>query len=67
MKKRKLPIKIFHSFEEADAQSLNDFLAMKPEERVLMVNVIRRRIYKLKNIEANNMVIRRISYAKRSS
>jgi len=43
-----------------------DSLLMTPEERVAAVNVIRRKVFGLKGIVANNRVNRIISYGKRS-
>lgn len=64
--KRKLPVSVYHSFEEADAALLRDALAMKPKERVDAVNLIRRRVYQLQGIAADNKVERCITYAKRN-
>ncbi|OGS18229.1 MAG: hypothetical protein A2219_05735 [Elusimicrobia bacterium RIFOXYA2_FULL_50_26] len=62
---KKIPIKFYSSYEDADEDSLKDALAMKPKDRVAAVNVIRRRVFALKGIKADNRVKRVISYAKR--
>jgi len=63
---RKLQIKVYRSYEKADKDMLRDSLLMTPEERVAAVNVIRRKVFGLKGIVANNRVNRIISYGKRS-
>jgi len=64
---KKFNIKIYHSYAEADRDILKDSMEMSPEERVDTVNVIRRRVFKLKGIDADNRVKRVISYAKREN
>jgi len=61
----KICIKVYHSYEEANEAALNDSLLMTPVQRVAAVNIIRRRIFALKGIQADNKVIRTISYGKR--
>ncbi|MCB4791633.1 MAG: hypothetical protein LHV68_07070 [Elusimicrobia bacterium] len=61
----KMQIKFYHSYKEADADMLKDSLLMKPEERVAAMNAIRKRVYALKGIKADNEVIKTISYGKR--
>lgn len=58
-------IKFYNSYEEADNDTLKDVFAMIPEDRVAAVNVIRRRIYAIKGIKADNIVKKVISYGKR--
>ena len=63
---RKITIKYFNSYEEANEQQLNDTLAMKPEDRVLAVDEIRKNIYLVKGIKADNIVDRKhITYGTR--
>ena len=54
--RNKMPIKYFQSYEEADMSLLNQSLKMKPEERVEAVNIIRRKVFSLKGIRADNRV-----------
>ena len=66
MTMRKLPIQKFHSFEEASECQLKDALAMDPNDRVTAVDVIRRRLYLVKGIKADNVVVRHhITFGKR--
>lgn len=62
---RKVRIKIYHSWEEADRDDLRESLQMKPEDRVAAVNEIRRKVFRLKGIIADNHVKKIISYDKR--
>ena len=63
---RKITIRYFNSYEEANEQQLEDTLAMKPEDRVAAVDEIRRNIYLVKGIKADNIVDRKhITYEKR--
>jgi hypothetical protein len=62
---KKMQISYYNSFEEADKASLEACLAMRPEERVEAVNIIRRRVFALKGIKADNKVKKVISYGKR--
>jgi hypothetical protein len=55
---RKLKIKIFSSFEEADKAYLEETLAMTPEQRIAATNEIRRRLFAIKGIKADNKVDR---------
>jgi hypothetical protein len=48
---RKLKIKIFSSFEEADKAYLEETLAMTPEQRIAATNEIRRRLFAIKGIK----------------
>ena len=64
---RNIQIKVYHSYEEADKDMFRDSLSMTPEERVAAVNVIRRKVFGLKGIEANNRVKRIVSYGKRKA
>jgi len=62
---KKFNIKIYHSYAEADRDILADSLKMSPAQRVNAVNIVRRRVFKLKGINADNRVKKVISYAKR--
>lgn len=62
---RKVQIKYFNSYEEADKDMLNEYFDMHPEDKVACVNEIRRRIFALKGIKADNRVKKVISYGKR--
>ena len=62
---KKIKLKFYRSYEEADKDILMDSLAMSPEERLAAVNIIRSRLYKLKGYKANNIVKKVISYGKR--
>ncbi|OGS27300.1 MAG: hypothetical protein A2297_00445 [Elusimicrobia bacterium RIFOXYB2_FULL_48_7] len=62
---RKVTVKYFSSFEEADKASLEESLAMTPGQRINALNMIRRRIFALKGIKADNSVKKVISYGKR--
>ncbi len=65
---KKVPTEIFHSFEEADKRQLDGALAMKPADRVDAVDIIRRRVYMIKGVKADNIVARKfISYEKREN
>ncbi|OGS32462.1 MAG: hypothetical protein A2474_07805 [Elusimicrobia bacterium RIFOXYC2_FULL_34_12] len=62
---KNIHIKLYHSYQEADKDSINETLKMKPEERIAAVNIIRRKIFNLKGINADNKVKKVISYGKR--
>jgi len=62
---RKVRIKYFSSYKEADNDMLREYFAMPPSEKVAIVNAIRRKIFALKGIKADNSVKRVISCAKR--
>lgn len=63
---RKVPVRIFHSYEESNEQQFIDACAMKPADRVAAVDAIRRKLYLVKGIKADNVVIRsHITCAKR--
>jgi len=62
---RKVHIKYFHSYEEADNDMLNEYLSMPPKSKVAAVNEIRRKIFSLKGVNANNRVQRVISFGRR--
>ncbi len=62
----KIQIKFYSSYEEADRDILNSSLLMTSEERVSAVNSIRKKVFALKGINADNTVIRIISRGKRS-
>jgi hypothetical protein len=64
---KKISLKIFHSYEEANEDSLNESLAMKPEQRIAAVNEIRRSVFGFKGIKADNRVKKKIfTYEKRA-
>jgi hypothetical protein len=63
---KKPPIQIFHSYEEANEQQFKEALAMKPGDRVAAVDEIRKRLYLVKGINADNIVVRKhMTFAKR--
>jgi hypothetical protein len=47
---KRIPLKCFQSFEEAQKDSDDGILAMKPIDRVAAVEILRRRYFKIKNI-----------------
>ena len=65
MKKRNVIVKYFNSYEEADADSLREAFEMTPEARINAVNTIRRSVYALKGLIADNKVKHVIAYDKR--
>lgn len=63
---RKVTIKMFNSYEEADEDMVNEYLSMPPSDKISIVNEIRRKIFGLKGIKADNIVKRNIiTYGKR--
>jgi len=63
---KKTPLQIFHSYEEANEQQFKEALAMNPNDRLMAVDEIRKRLYMIKGIKADNVVDRKhITYGKR--
>ena len=46
---KKIPVKIFHSFEAADKDYEKDTLALSPQERVSITEHLRRQYFLIKN------------------
>ena len=62
---KSIPLKAYHSYEEADQAAQNDCLALKPVKRLGAVNTLRRRLFAMKGIKADNKVRRILTFGKR--
>jgi hypothetical protein len=63
---RRFKLQVFHSFEESENKRFDDILNMKPCDRVAAVDEIRKRLFLIKGIKADNVVERKhITFTKR--
>ncbi|HBU70404.1 MAG TPA: hypothetical protein DEE98_08515 [Elusimicrobia bacterium] len=62
---RKAQIRYYNSYEAADKDMFNEDLSRPGKEKVAAVNEIRRKIFRLKGLAADNIVKKVISFDKR--
>ena len=60
---RKIPIKFFNSFEEAQDDYYEEVFSMSPDDRVAAVEVLRRRYFSIKNLPLDLKVQRVVKLA----